>query len=344
MQLTATTADGYISERLEVTEIDEQGRFTRTEIFDVDDLARAVALLDDWYIAGEGRPDAAVLEALAQTTLASNAKDWARFPSLYNPDFTFVDHTTIGWPELDLDGYIAIQQSYVDQVHVRSLIRWVRVRGRTALGTSVSDGTDPDGGTFEWVFHGVSHFDADHRLLRTEVYAENDFAAALARFDELAAEGDERNPEIENPATRSMARFPELARARRFDAIADLIAPDYVRIDHRRGVPAPTAQGPDDFVAIIRATLDVGFDEISNTPLAVRGDQLALSRVDVRAPDGREIVFLQVHEWDCVQARRTPRTSTKTTSRPRSWSSTTGTEPPAPSPPRRTTRSPSSQH
>src|SRR5262249_12705701 len=34
------------------------------------------------------------------------------------------------------------------------------------------------------------------------------------------------------------------------------------------------------------------------TPLAVRGEQLALSRVEVRAADGREIVFLQVHEWD----------------------------------------------
>jgi hypothetical protein len=132
---------------------------------------------------------------------------------------------------------------------------------------------------------------------RFEYFDEHDFDAAVARLDELSR-ADSRIPRIENTATRSMEQFPVLARTRRFDAMADLIAEDYMRVDHRRGVPAPTAHGPDDFVEMIRATLDVGFDEIRNTPVAVRGERAALSRVDVHASDGREISFLQVHEWD----------------------------------------------
>ena len=50
LRLAATTADGYVSERLEVTEIDEQHRFVRTEIFDVDALADATATLDRWHL------------------------------------------------------------------------------------------------------------------------------------------------------------------------------------------------------------------------------------------------------------------------------------------------------
>jgi hypothetical protein len=304
VQLTATTADGYISERLEVTEIDEQARFTRTEIFDVDDLARAVALLDDWYIAGEGRPDAAVIEALAQTTVASNAKDWARFPSLYNPDFTFVDHTTIGWPELDLDGYIAIQQSYVDQVHVRSLIRWVRVRGRTALGTSLSDGTDPDGGTFEWVFHGVSHFDAAHRLLRTEVYADHDFDAALASFEELAAAVAEPTVTTadshagSNRAARCAHAYDAAFAAQDWDRIAASYHDDVLNDDRRTAVSSGVTIGRDGLLELVRGLVDVGFTTVTQTPIAVRGEALAVVRRTFEAESGSCLELVAVIEYD----------------------------------------------
>src|SRR5205085_9392074 len=53
--------------------------------------------------------------------ISSNTKDWDDARSHYREVFVFVDHSPLGWPQLDLDGFIAIQQSYVDEVHVTSV-------------------------------------------------------------------------------------------------------------------------------------------------------------------------------------------------------------------------------
>ena len=134
-------------------------------------------MLEAWFAVGEGRPHAEILETLTRSAVCVNARDWAGVRALFSEDFTFVDNTPVGWPVLDLDGYIEIQQSYDDQVRLRSLTPWIRVQRRTALFTAVTVGTDADGGEFEWEYHGVSTFDADHRYLSTEMFAADDFAA-----------------------------------------------------------------------------------------------------------------------------------------------------------------------
>jgi class 3 adenylate cyclase len=345
-RLTSDFAD-WDSSLLALSELDADGRVISAAYFDEEALDDALMELDERYLAGEGAEHADLLRRFQELTHAFIGRDLDALRALLAPDARFVEHRPLGLPDMDVDAFIEMLRAYTDVETTSMLVPKIHVADRVLLVTYEFRGSGPDGDEGAWGFHAVYAFDGTLRQTRSETYGEDDFAAALARFDELAAQATPTSPEIENTATRlnaawveaknagrsadlehliapsyivvshrfgaagaappgpeienaatrSMARFPELARARRFDAMADLIAHDYVRVDHRQGIPAPTSHGPDDFVAMIRATLDVGFDDIHNTPLAVRGERLALSRVDVRASDGREIVFLQVHEW-----------------------------------------------
>ena len=93
-----------------------------------------------------------------------------------------------------------------------------------------------------------------------------------------------------------MTRSGELATAHRFDLLRELLADDFVRADHRTGVSAPVANGPDEFVTAYAAWFEVGFDRLSITPLAVRGERLALARLEWSSADGRTVGFLGVYE------------------------------------------------
>ena len=269
--------------------------------FDDDDSCAALAELDARYLAGEGAEHAAVLAPGVPHTAALFARDWDALLATMADDFVGVDHRGL-WPDLDRDGYVARMRSLHEAANGVVVARKQHIASRAVLATCDVHATGAHGDAYAYCFHLISVTNDQRLLARFEYFDEDQFDAALARLDELATEEPRTahaiNAAVENVATRLMARVPELARTRQFESIADLIAADYVRIDHRTGIPAPTSHGPADFVAMLRATLDVGFDEILNTPLAVRGERLALSRVDVRAADGREIVFLQLHEWD----------------------------------------------
>ena len=90
-----------------------------------------------------------------------------------------------------------------------------------ALTTLDPIGTTPDGSAVAWSAHTVTSVGPDgvirHRGLR-----QDDFAAALARLDELgaAAPADPRHPRAENTATRTRSQVLELFNAGRFDEAA----------------------------------------------------------------------------------------------------------------------------
>ena len=96
--------------------------------------------------------------------------------------------------------------------------------------------------------------------------------------------------------TRAWLESSRHGNARDWDRLRDMLSDDFVRLDGRSGVSSPTANGPEDFIASYAAWFDVGFDQFTIEPLAVRGDRLALGRFVFRADDGREVVFLSVSE------------------------------------------------
>ena len=283
------------------SELDDAGLVAHNVLFDPDDLALALVDLDRRYAAGEGAEHADVINALAEGYAAMNRRDLDAWAAIHTPGHTSHDHSLIGFGEIGMQTYRDYLLAALEQVpDLQFVPATLEIDALVALVTIPVRGATPTGFEFERDLVVVTRFDDDLRITEDHFFSGEQWSEARELFEAFAAATnlEPRTTLVENVATRLMARVPELARTRQFESIADLIAADYVRIDHRTGIPAPTSHGPADFVAMLRATLDVGFDEILNTPLAVRGERLALSRVDVRAADGREIVFLQLHEWD----------------------------------------------
>lgn len=313
---------------ISISEVDADGRVSYLSLYEPDDLADAYQAMEDRYCATAGDTDAYVIRRAGDFVRSLASLDGAATLALCHPDVQWTDHRLLGLGPIDLEelrGYLAARAEQIAQD--RSYFRDLTVRGSTMLGRLWSEGIGLDGGAFLFEFLMVVRWSAG-KLQVVDSYDLDEVVAAQARFEGLAERDDTGegalhtlqlptgnylhaatteedfarearfSTRVDNGATGMMARIPGLSRDGRFDLIADLVAQEYFRVDHRRGISAPTSHGPADFVAMLQATFDVGFDEILNTPLAVRGEWLALSRVEVRAPDGREIVFLQVHEWD----------------------------------------------
>ena len=67
-------------------------------------------------------------------------------------------------------------------------------------------GTTRDGGAYEWALHSLLAVDAAGRVAAFELFAEDDWDAALARLDDLgAASSDPRTPRAERKSCSSKA-------------------------------------------------------------------------------------------------------------------------------------------
>ena len=229
-----------------------------------------------------------------------NRRDWSTLLGPDFPEFTQVDHRQLGWPTVDRQGWVATMQQYVELVpDLVMVVRNFHTRGNAALTTLDPIGTTSDGSAVAWSAHTVMAEGSDG-VIRMETFDLDDFAAALARLDELgaAAPADPRHPRAENTATRTRDQVLTLFNTGRFDEARAMLTDDLERVDRRTVVSMPTTLGLDDFVEASRASLEAGFTHQSQIPIAVRGDRLELSRVTLRSAVGYELVFLSIIEID----------------------------------------------
>jgi hypothetical protein len=119
----------------------------------------------------------------------------------------------------------------------------------------------------------ISTVDGD-RISGVEIFDEADLDAALARFDELQPP----KPRLENAATRVNDRFQRQYAARNWEAIADMLADNFLQYDRRRVVGAGVRHGRDAQIADLRAIADVWVTNITPTVIATRGERLFLMR------------------------------------------------------------------
>ena len=145
----------------------------------------------------------------------------------------------------------------------------------------------------------VYEIDAAGANRRIEYFAPEQFDAALARFDELAAEPVEsRTPEVVNASSGAVERLWSAAAVQRFDEVATMLAPDVERVDHRAGVALAPITGVAAYLELLRASFARGeVERVAVTPLAVRGDRLSLTQVVVHVQDF-EIAVVMVAELD----------------------------------------------
>ncbi len=188
MSVVATRGSRLVLRRSEteltVTEVDEQGRTTKSITFDPDDLHGAFDELDRLYVA-QGGVD---YRAFRQR---HGARDWDGFAKVFEPDAIIDDHRRTGWGVVSLERDIEFLQATVamaEDSHVEVRHEIAR-EGMVLFIEQANVGTLDDGGPYELPHYTVFVASARGRIAHAEMFDLDDFDAAKTCFDaEVAAQ------------------------------------------------------------------------------------------------------------------------------------------------------------
>lgn len=262
--------DAFHGEILSVIEIDTDGRLAAGVIFDADDSADALAVLDARYLAGEAAGCSTTWSAITTAFGALNRGDT---PTTM-PAFTDVDHRALAIVGAgDLMAYLRVALAdmertfiYVEAVH--------RLTDRGAVITHVAKGTSQDGSDVEWRM--VDTLVVDGGLIsHCEMFDEADLDTALARLEELQSRKTRR---LHNMASQASQRFLAQFTNHDWAAMADIWADDYYHDDHRSIVNAGIRHGREAALANMRAVADLNITDVDVSDIATRGEHLILTR------------------------------------------------------------------
>ena len=185
------TIDDFTVVTMTVTEVDQAHRISAYISFDGDAFDDALADLEERYLNGEGAPYP-VFRVAAKAPRNYNARDWTAFEADAAPGFIAVDHRPASWGTIHGGAeFTRTISAFVDVVP--NMRMWAsRIHAITehvlALELTVT-GTSADGVDLEIVSHVVT-VSSGTQSVRTELFPEDGFDDALARFDELAARDD----------------------------------------------------------------------------------------------------------------------------------------------------------
>ena len=259
--------EAFYSEALGVVEIDGDGRVLGHVAFDLEEIDAAFDELDARYLAGEAAAHARTWSAIARGNAAANQN--ARLPM--TPDSSMIDHrlrTTL--TAEDLTAYVRASWDLTPELHM--FIESVhRLNDLGTVVTHASHGTSQDDFEAEW--RQITLFTVEGDLCnRCEIFDEANLDAALARFAELQTQARRG----ENAASQVVERFWMNFASRHWDAMAETMAHDFCTHDRRRVANAGVVHGRAAHITNMRAVAEVGFEGLSSTVIATRGQRLAL--------------------------------------------------------------------
>ena len=178
--------DGFVVEFPHVTETNDQEQISVVIIHD--DLDAAVADLDARYIASEAALYEEVWGSFTRALHAMNVRDWETFRVAFAEEYEFTDHRPASLGRITgREDQVASVRTLVDVIPD---VHWLttavlRLDGRGGLVRSLVSGTAQGGGSVEMAFL-VLFESRDGLRTRQEFFPEDQLAAALNRFDELA--------------------------------------------------------------------------------------------------------------------------------------------------------------
>ena len=271
------TSEAFTNEMLGVVELNPHNQISVIVLFELDDFDSAIAELDARYIAGEGAAYARTWSVIAGAYAALNRHE---FPAT-TPDWVNIDHrgeTAFG--AADLKAYLRAGLEpdqdinvYIEAVH--------RLADAGAVFTYAAHETSREGFDAEW--RGATLMTVEGEMIsRSEVFDEADFHTALARFDQLSRSA----PRLENAASHAAERHSAHFAARDWDALAKVLADDFVTDDRRRVVNAGIRHGRDAEIANMQAAADVGITYTAFVVIATRGERLILTHASVGGGGG----------------------------------------------------------
>jgi tetratricopeptide (TPR) repeat protein/ketosteroid isomerase-like protein len=259
----------------------EDGRIQRLERYEPDDtsavLARYVQLGGSHEGLGERPPEVLFAEMLRRTASGQSTRD------LSHDDFVMVDHRRLGWEDVtgseSMAEFMASMYAMAPDMRVTidDMIACddrVMAVATTGLGTAAEGGgalAQPMGYVFE-VREG--------RMARAEIYEPEDRTAMVARYAEL---GGGQGPLGDRPPERVWAEFIRRHAVRDLDRLAEIIAPEWALIDHRR-LGWEEIRGYDSLVRYLRAGFEVSTDvRLEVDEVLARDDRVIAMRMTVYA-------------------------------------------------------------
>ena len=281
----------FLNEVLSVVEINSDNEHSAIILFELDDFEAAIAELDARYLAGEAAPHARTWSMIAESYAAFTRQE---FPAV-RPDSVFVDHRrAAAFGSTDLTTYI--RAGWDLGQHIRPYIEAVhRLSDLGGVCSYAAQGVSDQGFDAEWQGVSLATVNGD-TIDRCEFFDEADLGAAIARFEQLTQPA----PRRENAASRVTQRALGYFATRDWDALADVLADDFVTDDRRRAVNAGIRHGRDAEVENWQAAADVGFTNLTSIVVATRGGRLILTHLEAsgRDPEAIRDEFLVVTEID----------------------------------------------
>lgn len=264
------------------TEVDADGLFLHSALFEPSDVDSAIAALDAMYLAGEGAEHADVARLAASLFDAMERHDTAAVGALFGPGIVVRDHRRASATALPADQWLerlddtfALWGSGTLRVeHVADL------SGNGGLWAAVSTGTHETGGAYEvpWL---VTLRVANGLIGSYDLYDEYDIAAARAALAPVHGDSAER---FANTAWRTTVRVRDACIRRDWQGFLDALDHGFVYADRRHGMQLHL-EGDD---ALFGFRVIHALDQVTweGALLATRGDQLALTREHVWFVDG----------------------------------------------------------
>jgi DNA-binding SARP family transcriptional activator len=261
--------DAIRVEFLIVIGIDAEERIVALVAFELDDFAAAIAELDARYLAGEAAAHGNVLQPVIDTVGELNRHE----PGPMLARLSFADHRRVPFGSAENYGR-AIEELWALVPDARNWMRAVHALDAHGLvSTLVIEGADAHGNELQWLRTFLFLSDGP----RVEVYEEADLDVALARFEELRPQARR----LDNAASKVAERHSAYFAARDWDALAKVLADDFVTDDRRRAVNAGIRHGRDAEIANMQAAAEVGVTYTAFVVIATRGERLILAHASV---------------------------------------------------------------
>ena len=271
--------DRYEVETLSIMGVDANGHGQAGFAFDPGATAEALAELDRLYLASGDAPSSVALRTDMALSAAFNQRDWTRMHALYANDIVWVDHRPASYGETQgIDAVFSTGAVMVDATpeFINVTRRYLAVDDTVTIaeGAGRAESAGADGGPYEITRLVLTKVRPETGLVeRIEMFAPEQLADALARFDQLAdaARG------IGNTASRTWMALNDVIVSHDYDAGAELLAESCVLHDLRPGL-ANRIEGRAGAIDQSKSIGRLGVQRVDNEVLAVRGDRVALLR------------------------------------------------------------------
>lgn len=251
--------------------------------------------------------DNACVRAGERVTAAINREAWDEFEQLFAPDGSIESRRKIvGFGQIDVPPgeFPQVNRRVLEKVPMRLTQVVIAVRGeRLALARLMIGADDVSPGAPQDEFLLLYGIDEDGQISLQLWFDVEDLDAATAELDAAHARFEAEHPiprRLGNKAAHVFEEEWSHFAARDWDALAALVADDYVGVDHRRVVSAETQRSRDAVVRDLQAAAEVGFGISMVSAIAIRGQRLVLARVRASGshPDAIQNDALNVVEID----------------------------------------------